>query len=324
MKILETGVAIRGTLRQVAQWLSEHPLVALISKFALAGVPLAFLLRYLITNWQALVAYDWEFDGLKACVAILCLILAFGSLPLASKQMLAVMGYNMEYRTAYWSVFVAQLAKYIPGGVWHYPGRVLALGRVGVSTVASSLSIMLEITLLLIAGLVVFVPYVVLSSTETAQWLWLSGLLILLVALVLLFPGFASTLLQRLVRWLGASQLSINFDRSRIATILLADVWFWLMAGIGFGLLLSSISTVSAGLWLLLPGVLSISWVLGLLAFVTPAGLGVREGAMVLLLAPYLPAPLPAVLALLARVWWMSGELASVAIATVSGRGKVL
>ena len=62
------------------------------------------------------------------------------------------------------------------------------------------------------------------------------------------------------------------------------------------------------------------TWVVGLLAFLTPGGLGVREGALALLLSPFLPVPLPTVVALLARVWWTVAELISVATAMLVGR----
>ena len=59
------------------------------------------------------------------------------------------------------------------------------------------------------------------------------------------------------------------------------------------------------------------AWAIGFLVFLTPGGLGVREGALALLLAPFLPSPLPAVVALLARLWWTVAELISVAIAAL-------
>ena len=40
-----------------------------------------------------------------------------------------------------------------------------------------------------------------------------------------------------------------------------------------------------------------------------------REGALALLLASFLPAPLPAVVALLARLWWTLGDVAGVVLA---------
>ncbi len=52
----------------------------------------------------------------------------------------------------------------------------------------------------------------------------------------------------------------------------------------------------------------AISWEIGFLSFVTPGGLGVREGAVTLMLSPYLTADLAIAVALLSRLVWMACE----------------
>lgn len=80
---------------------------------------------------------------------------------------------------------------------------------------------------------------------------------------------------------------------------------------------------MGASLWLLckslteanpsqLPQVISafcLSWIIGFLSFLTPAGLGVREGALAFLLQPSFPLFAAAALALLSRVWWILGDV---------------
>ena len=72
--------------------------------------------------------------------------------------------------------------------------------------------------------------------------------------------------------------------------------------GSGFFLLCAGFYPVSWHNMLPFAGIFSLSWVIGFLAFITPSGLGVREGAMALLLAPFIPAPFPAIIALAAAL----------------------
>ena len=83
---------------------------------------------------------------------MLCLVAAFGLLPLATQQVLAGLGHPIGYRAAYRGYFIAQLAKYLPGGLWIVPGRALVFSPIGVDMVSSSVGMIVEIGLLLISG----------------------------------------------------------------------------------------------------------------------------------------------------------------------------
>jgi hypothetical protein len=62
------------------------------------------------------------------------------------------------------------------------------------------------------------------------------------------------------------------------------------------------------------------AYAVGFLALLTPAGLGVREGVLVVALAPVLPAGPALVVALLSRLWMMLVELAGAAVAHLVAR----
>jgi uncharacterized membrane protein YbhN (UPF0104 family) len=60
----------------------------------------------------------------------------------------------------------------------------------------------------------------------------------------------------------------------------------------------------------------------GFLALLTPAGLGIREGVLVVALAPVLPAGPALVVALVSRLWMMLVEAAGAAIAHLVARRR--
>ena len=62
------------------------------------------------------------------------------------------------------------------------------------------------------------------------------------------------------------------------------------------------------------------AYAVGFLALLTPAGLGVREGVLVVALAPVLPAGPALVVALSSRLWMMLVELAGAAITHLIAR----
>ena len=58
------------------------------------------------------------------------------------------------------------------------------------------------------------------------------------------------------------------------------------------------------------------AWNVSIFAFFFPAGLGVREAALLLLLGTTFPAGWPAALALVARLWFTLGEVAAFGLAS--------
>jgi hypothetical protein len=294
------------TLRQskVFRWLVQ-PLLIL--------VPLLLLGRYYVSNWEALRAYEWRLDLPMAGLGLLLLLMAFALLPLAFQQILAGLGRPIGYLQAYHGFYISQLAKYLPGRVWVVPGRALALKPYGIDAVSSSFGMLIESFVLAITGVIVFVPYALLSPNGTFSWLWyLSPLL-----LFLLHPRVFNTALRWLQTRLGNEKSSVDLSNRQSLSIIALGLLFWVVTGVGFTALVASVRSIPGDFLWILPGAFSFSWAVGSLVFVSPGGLGAREGALVLMLSPVLATPIPAIVALLSRLWWTIGDLLSWLIAFV-------
>jgi hypothetical protein len=86
----------------------------------------------------------------------------------------------------------------------------------------------------------------------------------------------------------------------------------WLTNGIAFFLFAGSVTDLSLAH---LPSFVFMNagayWI-GYASFVTPSGLGFREGALALMLSLYFPAPVAIALSLVTRLWSTAGELLGV------------
>lgn len=302
------------------QWFNKHPWLKHVIRFLLIIIPFFFLLGNLIQNWQALLSFQWEFDVWRGLGSVVFLIVGFGLLPIASQQALKGMGYSINYRVAYYGFFIAQLAKYLPGGLWVVPGRMVALKKHNVGMVVSSVGVVIELALLVVAGIVVFIPYfffVDLNVWHDGLWLVLA---LPLLSLVALYPPVFNTGLRYLLNQMGHTHENIALDLRRLLHMFFIYIIFWLLAGIGFYLLATSVQQISTIQWFLFIPIYSMGWIVGFMAFLTPGGLGVREGALALFMSPFLPPPLPALIALFARLWWTVAELFSVFFAMIIDR----
>jgi len=64
------------------------------------------------------------------------------------------------------------------------------------------------------------------------------------------------------------------------------------------------------------------AWIVGFLSFLTPGGLGIREGLLSLLLSRYMPTPQATLVALLCRVWMLSAEIVLAGVAFMLNRTR--
>jgi uncharacterized membrane protein YbhN (UPF0104 family) len=102
----------------------------------------------------------------------------------------------------------------------------------------------------------------------------------------------------------------------------------WLVAGVGFYLLLLAIAPAPPTLPALLvaTGIYALGWDIGFLSFVTPSGLGFREAviALLLVLSGLVPAAagvvLATVVAVLARLLSTGAEVLCIGSAYATGR----
>jgi hypothetical protein len=62
--------------------------------------------------------------------------------------------------------------------------------------------------------------------------------------------------------------------------------------------------------------------VIGYLSLLTPSGLGVREGILALLLTEVFAAPLPTIIAIVARLWMVLAELLGAGVSLVFWRQR--
>ena len=172
---------------------------------------------------------------------------------------------------------------------------------------------LVESFVLAITGVVIFVPYALLAPNGTFSWLWyLSPLL-----LFLLHPKVFNTALRWLETRLGKENPSVDLSNRQSLSIIALGLLFWAVTGAGFTALVASVRSIPGDFLWILPGAFSFSWAAGSLVFVSPGGLGAREGALVLMLSPVLPTPIPAIVAVLSRLWWTLADLFSWFIAFV-------
>ena len=177
---------------------------------------------------------------------------------------------------------ITNIAKYSPGNIWHFYGRISAVGKKGGSRGAATLSVLLEPLLMAAAALLIGLVSSTLGGVEVnfergGIWLQLAALIAVLVGIQ---PLILNPLLHRLSRSKNkadaAKAEAIQLTKYPLAPFL-GEMGFVILRGVGFILTFVALQTVT---WQQIPQLFtsfSFAWLLGLIVPGAPGGLGVFE-----------------------------------------------
>jgi glycosyltransferase 2 family protein len=294
---------------------SSRGRLKVVVRVAALLVALGFLAAMVAGQWQALQAYQWQFRPQWLIPSFALLALAWLLELSVWRFVLAGLGGQLRWGRAAQTWFLSSIVRYIPGNFWQFLGMAELAADDGVSRVTTIASIGVHQVLATLTGLVLAAVYFALAG----QGAWLDTIRPLLwlapLSLVICSPPVLRWSLNWLLGLLKRPPVTVTLTWGQVLLALLGYAGVWLVMGSGFALLAVSITPITAPQFAALIATWAAAYVIGYLSLLTPSGLGVREGVMILLLAPLFPAPVPTMIALAARLWMVVGELVGAGIA---------
>jgi len=273
-------------------------------RWLILGGTLFFLAKVLKDNWQQVLSIRINAVG-WACLAI-ALGLTLSAHVVGGwtwsrtlrelKQPVNWVWMTQEY-------LKTNVAKYLPGNVWHYYGRINAAKTAGASIEVAALSVVLEPVLMLAAALLI----TLLSSQQIFARYGIPALLLQVGALVSVLAAIHPKFLNPLLKLASKAKQkgdappptqAQGMDHYPVIP-LLGELGFVLLRATGFLFAFLAISPISLVDLPLLVSAFSLSWLLGMVVPGAPGGVGVFEAtAIALLSGRYSPAIVLSVVAL--------------------------
>jgi len=267
----------------------------LLMRWVILGGSLFFLGKVLKDHWQQVAAVRVTIAG-WACLAI-----ALGVTLLA--HITAGWVWNrllQDFHQPVPSVWMIQaylktnIAKYLPGNIWHYYGRITAATGAGASLEAATVSVLLEPLLMVAAALTIILTLSQCIAVRYGLAVMLLQWLSLVLVLAAVHPIVLNPLLHRLRKLkqkatasttLAATTETAPFTLKHYPLIpFLGELGFLLLRGMGFLLTFWAVSPIALTQLPLLLSAFSLAWLLGLLVPGAPGGIGVFEATMIALL----------------------------------------
>lgn len=247
-------------------------------RWAIAGGTLFFLYSTLRDNWQEVAEIQIENRGwLMLGVALSITFLAHIWSSWVWTWILGDLKYSLGQKKAIRVYLKTNIAKYLPGNIWHYYGRIEAICQVGNSVDAASCSVLLEPLLMAAAALI-------LVSIGAASG-WMSGynlqnlpVVCLGAVLLAIHPRILNPLIG------GLSRLKGKIDATNKTYIqkyplapLLGEFGFVILRNTGFLFVCQALTIINPDRIPQLLTVFSFAWLLGLIVPGAPGGIGVFE-----------------------------------------------
>ncbi|WP_017655303.1 lysylphosphatidylglycerol synthase transmembrane domain-containing protein [Fortiea contorta] len=219
------------------------------------------------------------------------------------------------------------IAKYLPGNVWHYYGRIVAAKNANIPTSAATLSVLLEPLLMATAGLMMIILFgSQLAVNQTNFLLQICQFMILILVLCAINPGFLNLAIRFLHKWKtkkspqnNESSINLYIERYPLRPLLGELAFLWLRST-GFILTFFALGPLHIHQIPLLLGAFSCAWLLGLVVPGAPGGLGVFEATAIALLQHRFPAAIVISAIALYRLISIIAETVAAALAWLDER----
>ena len=276
---------------------------------AATAVGFGYVFWTLVTNWGELQDLSYQWNGEWIALHFLVVLAFFGSFSFVWRLVMRSCCIDGSARAIVLSAYLPNLYKYIPGKVWAVASRVELLASYTSASrkrasAATVLSYLMEIM-----GAVPFL-FVILWITPQQELRPQSVLVVLIpVILVIAFSGTIVRLISWALRKAGREPLPPDFRTANLPWVLVCYMGYWSLYAASAVFLMRGLGMPGGGDALLVGGVLVAAWLIGFVSLVTPGGIGIREGAMTVLLTPIVGPALAAVIPIVTRLSWTSGEL---------------
>ena len=287
-------------------------LQALRSRVVKAGflvVALALAVWAVVSQRDEVSTALVELDPMLLMVALVLGLVYVVLTMLSWRAVLADHGTLLPMRTVAPVFLVSQLGKYVPGGVWN----IVAAAEMGADHKVPrrrSVSAML-VTLLIsiVTGLMlaaISMPFAPSALADRFGWV----LFTLPLFLVVLLPPVLGRLVSLALRLTKGEPLEAPLRWRGIGTAVGWQLLAWIVAGAQVWVLAVGVGmAVDARTMLLCIGGYSFAWVVGFLVIVVPAGAGVRETILAIMLGVSLSTGGVLAVVLLSRVVLTAADL---------------
>jgi uncharacterized membrane protein YbhN (UPF0104 family) len=269
-------------------------------KWGFLALSVGLLAWALYSSWDdvALALRDVGWVSFAAATGFAIVALAFNTL--SWRAVMRSVGLNAPVPEAASVFLISQVGKYVPGAVWPVLTQAEFAREHGVSrSRALTGSIVAMVVGVAMAGAVGLVGVAVSAPGSLLDYWW--AIAIAAALIVLLVPAVLRRIVAIAFRLLKRGDDIAEISGKAIGASAGWSLVNWLALGAQAWLLLRPLAPEASSAFALATGAFALSWLVGFLVVIAPAGIGPREIALAAMLSSVATGPQAAAVALLSR-----------------------
>jgi uncharacterized membrane protein YbhN (UPF0104 family) len=316
----------RPTLRTTRPVLEiRQPWVRRAAAVVVTGAIFYWILKPVLAEWPTVRKEILGFDRWRFFVASIMFAAFLAFRAISWRRILIGLGHRLPIAPAVRIWSTSELARYLPGAIWQVVGRVYLIKPYGVSGSVSSTSQVLELTVFMLANVMLatgcYLYYGLKTSDDARVFLYICAAIAPALAIIVhpkVFYGLVNRAMTKLRKPRIEHRLGGWALLRLLGRLLVALLW----QNAAVFILVQPVLGLKIDHWWTVTGAYCLAWCVGFAGgFLVPAGIGVREFVFVAGMRVVLPAEVNArldgpearallgFLAILLRLWTVTGEL---------------
>jgi uncharacterized membrane protein YbhN (UPF0104 family) len=299
----------------------SNPRARMAMQWGLAGVIFAFLLFFIVRQWNSLPDFDWRFRPLwlvLSALGVFALYVAQGELWRLIVHALGEEHLRARPARAIWGKSL--LARYVPTNALMVVGRMVMAEKEGVPKRVTLASIVYELVLGFGTAVMVGAYFVIQLPKLEHQPARYAVLLVIPMVLVFLHPRVFKPLTDFGLRKLGREPLTKVLSFGQVLKFSLLYIGCWAVIGVGVYAFAKALQPLPASDFPYVAAAYPVAFCVAVLTFVVPSGLGTRDAALAVAIAAVLDETVATAIAVAFRIFQTAIELGYVGLVVLLGR----
>ena len=211
----------------------------------------------------------------------------------------------------------SEFGKYVPGKMFGYGLLLYYYSKENTSKRKVAFCMMMEVIASVVGSIVVILASTFFTDIALISQFRLLAVLGLVALLILMNPRsleYFSNIAMRLLK-----REPVRFEMTHVQVIIVVALYVvnFFVFGLSFFVFVNAFCTVPARYFMYLTGSFAVSGIIGMFALFVPAGLGIREGVLIVALKELMPSFVAGIISLSSRIWLIGCEITLFAIVYV-------
>jgi uncharacterized membrane protein/uncharacterized membrane protein YbhN (UPF0104 family) len=290
-----------------------RPLLTFLIGWPLSLLALFFIIKTFLPRLQSISHNLTQVNGWLFGIGIICFLGYYFLRSVVWNQLVQTMGFAFPLHETMYYWASSEFKRYIPGNIWSFVGRSVLFTNKGMSKKEIGRALVIEQELVLLGCLfasLLSIPFLakhLFPQLQTLPFLYqiVFIFIILVLSCYVLLPRYLGTLPIPLLKRegkLSLVQLLPDFSTEKTLAMICISTLAFLFWGLGYYFTVSSFVFLHPQDVWSLSGFFVFSMLVGLLSFLTPTGLGVREGMITYGLGKIIPLDIAGFVSIAGRI----------------------